>query len=88
MRTSNAKSVKNNHGKYRCKAVQNSNAAIFLFAGHGEEAYMIHQYKSNGCNIVIDGNSGSIHAVDELAYDVIGLYEANSSGRDRGSDAL
>jgi uncharacterized protein len=79
LRISNAKSVKNNHGKYRCKAVQNSNAAIFLFTGPGEEEYMIHQYKSNGCNIVIDGNSGSIHAVDELAYDVIGLYQENTS---------
>lgn len=48
---------------------------------------MIPQYKSNGYNIVIDGNSGAIHSVDELAYDVIGLYETKTRRRDRGSDA-
>ncbi|NLL38881.1 MAG: thioether cross-link-forming SCIFF peptide maturase [Clostridiales bacterium] len=36
---------------------------------------MIHQYKSNGYNIVLDVNSGSVHVVDELAYDIIALYE-------------
>lgn len=36
---------------------------------------MIHQYKMNGYNIVIDGNSGSVHSVDDLAYDVISMYE-------------
>lgn len=39
---------------------------------------MIHQYKMNGYNIVIDGNSGSIHTVDDLAYDVIGLFETKT----------
>lgn len=29
----------------------------------------------NGYNIVIDGNSGSVHSVDDLAYDVISMYE-------------
>ena len=29
---------------------------------------MIHQYKLNGYNIVLDVYSGSVHAVDELAY--------------------
>lgn len=28
----------------------------------------------NGCNIVIDANSGAVHSVDDLAYDVIALY--------------
>ncbi len=37
---------------------------------------MIHQYKLNGYNIVLDVNSGSVHAVDEVAYDMIGMYEA------------
>ena len=32
---------------------------------------MIHQYKSNGYNIVLDVNSGAVHVVDELCYDVI-----------------
>ena len=36
---------------------------------------MIHQYKQNGYNIVLDSLSGSVHAVDEVAYDVIGMYE-------------
>ena len=37
---------------------------------------MIHQYKMNGYNIVIDVFSGSIHVVDEVAYDIIALYES------------
>ena len=32
---------------------------------------MVHQYKLNGYNIVLDSCSGSIHAVDEVAYDII-----------------
>lgn len=36
---------------------------------------MIHQYKSNGYNIVLDVNSGSVHVVDDLVYDVIPVFE-------------
>jgi len=36
---------------------------------------MVHQYKLNGYNIVLDTASGSVHAVDEVAYDVIALYK-------------
>ncbi len=36
---------------------------------------MIHQYKNNGYNIILDVNSGSVHVVDDVAYDVIALYE-------------
>ena len=36
---------------------------------------MIHQYKNNGYNIVLDVNSGSVHVVDDVAYDIIGMYE-------------
>ena len=36
---------------------------------------MIHQYKLNGCNIVLDVCSGSIHLVDEIAYDLIAGFE-------------
>ena len=32
---------------------------------------MIHQYRNNGYNIVLDVNSGAVHVVDELCYDVI-----------------
>ena len=39
---------------------------------------MIHQYKLNGYNIVLDVYSGSVHVVDELAYDVIGMYESHT----------
>lgn len=35
---------------------------------------MVHQYKLNGYNIVLDTCSGSIHVVDEVAYDMIELY--------------
>lgn len=36
---------------------------------------MVHQYKLNGYNIVLDTCSGSIHDVDEVAYDIIALYK-------------
>ena len=36
---------------------------------------MVHQYKMNGYNIVLDTASGSVHAVDEVAYDIIALYK-------------
>ncbi len=35
---------------------------------------MVHLYKLNGYNIVLDTASGSVHTVDEVAYDVISLY--------------
>ena len=37
----------------------------------------IHQYKSNGYNIVLDVNSGSVHVVDDVTYDLIALYQDN-----------
>ncbi len=39
---------------------------------------MIHQYKLGGYNIVLDVCSGSIHLVDEVAYDVIADFEIKS----------
>ena len=39
---------------------------------------MIHQYKLHGFNIVLDIASGAIHVVDEVAYDMIALYEAHT----------
>ena len=36
---------------------------------------MVHQYKLNGYNIVLDSCSGSIHAVDEVAYDIIEKFK-------------
>ena len=35
---------------------------------------MVHCYKLGGLNIVIDSGSGSIHAVDDVAYDIISAY--------------
>ena len=35
---------------------------------------MVHQYKLNGYNIVLDTCSGGVHVVDEVAYDVIALF--------------
>ena len=39
---------------------------------------MVHQYKLNGYNIVLDTCSGSVHAVDEVAYDIIEMYKSAS----------
>ena len=39
---------------------------------------MIHRYKLGGMNIVLDICSGSVHLVDEVAYDMIGLFETES----------
>lgn len=38
---------------------------------------MIHQYKNNGYNIVLDVNSGAVHVVDDVTYDAIALYESS-----------
>lgn len=40
---------------------------------------MVHQYKNNGYNIVLDVNSGAIHVVDDISYDVIELFETNTT---------
>ncbi|MBD5548162.1 MAG: thioether cross-link-forming SCIFF peptide maturase [Lachnospiraceae bacterium] len=45
---------------------------------------MVHQYKNNGYNIVLDVNSGSVHVVDDVVYDMLpfvekGLEEGRSS---------
>ncbi|MCH4006873.1 MAG: thioether cross-link-forming SCIFF peptide maturase [Eubacterium sp.] len=44
---------------------------------------MIHQYKLNGYNIVLDVNSGSVHCVDDVAYDIIQLF---CEAKDRGEE--
>lgn len=36
---------------------------------------MVHLYKNNGYNIVLDVNSGSVHVVDDLVYEMIPLME-------------
>ena len=39
---------------------------------------MIHQYKLGGFPIVLDICSGSVHVVDEVAYDIIAMFEEHS----------
>ena len=40
---------------------------------------VIYRYKNNGYNLVLDVNSGSVHVVDELCYDVLGLMDEGKS---------
>ncbi len=39
---------------------------------------MVHQYKLHGYNIVLDTCSGGVHLVDEVAYDIISVFEEKS----------
>ncbi len=39
---------------------------------------MIHQYKLNGYNIVLDICSGAVHVVDDVAYDIIEKFSSQS----------
>lgn len=45
---------------------------------------MIHQYKNNGYNIVLDVNSGSVHVVDDLVYDAIALLDSGKTEEETG----
>ncbi len=38
---------------------------------------MVHQYQLGGYNIVLDVCSGSVHAVDEVAFEIIKIFEKN-----------
>ena len=42
---------------------------------------MVHQYKNNGFNIVLDVNSGSVHVVDDIVYDVIPYVESELNNK-------
>ena len=39
---------------------------------------MLHSFKHKGYNVVLDTASGSVHSVDEVAYDIIGMYQSAS----------
>jgi len=39
---------------------------------------MVHKFKQGGLNIVVDTYSGAIHAVDEIAFDVIDMFTKNT----------
>ena len=41
---------------------------------------MIHQFKSEGYNIVLDVNSGAVHVVDDLVYDLVKVVEPIYAG--------
>ena len=41
---------------------------------------MIHQYKNNGYNIVLDVHSGSVHVVDDMVYEIIALLDQGVPG--------
>ena len=32
---------------------------------------MIHQYKNNGYDIIMDVNSGAVHVVEDVVYDAV-----------------
>ncbi len=49
---------------------------------------MIHQYKSNGYNIILDVNSGSVHVVDDVVYDIVPLVEELTAGGVKSAEAL
>ena len=49
---------------------------------------MIHQYKNNGYNIVLDVNSGSVHVMEDVAYDAVALIEASGAGAAYDHDAI
>ncbi|MFZ5352694.1 MAG: thioether cross-link-forming SCIFF peptide maturase [Bacillota bacterium] len=36
---------------------------------------LIHKYELNGLKIVIDVHSGTVHAVDDISYDILELYD-------------
>ena len=40
---------------------------------------MVHQYKLDNYNIVLDTASGSVHSVDEVAYDIIAMYREHTA---------
>jgi uncharacterized protein len=39
---------------------------------------MIHRFKQNGMDIVMDVNSGIVHVVDDMTYDVLGIYDGTN----------
>ena len=46
-----------------------------FYAREAVREYMIHQYKLNGYNIVLDVYSGSVHVTDDASYDLIACLD-------------
>ena len=44
---------------------------------------MLHRFKNNGYSIVLDVASGSVHVVDDLVYDILGMYDESTGEADR-----
>lgn len=40
---------------------------------------MIHKYELNGIKLVVDVNSGTVHVVDDITYDVLDIYHMDLS---------
>lgn len=49
---------------------------------------MIHQYQNNGFYIVLDVNSGSVHAVDSLVYSLISLYKEEEAQKRKDAEYM
>ena len=47
---------------------------------------MLHSYQLNGYNIVMDVNSGAVHVVDEMVYDMIQLLDNAFMAKSFGSN--
>ena len=52
-----------------------SGSVAAYFHEESERGTMVHQFKNNGYNIVLDVNSGSVHVVDDMVYDMIPYYK-------------
>lgn len=69
-----------NAGGHLCVAAA---MTISRCAGYGKlrkrgNIIVVHQYKNNGYNIVLDVNSGAVHVVDDMTYEIIALFELNT----------
>lgn len=56
------------------RVTENREGGFFFPTRLERDINLVHQFQSNGYNIVLDVNSGSVHVVDEAAYDIIALY--------------
>jgi len=42
---------------------------------------MIHKFSMMGTNIVVDVNSGAVHVVDDISFDILDYYKNFTAGR-------
>ena len=54
----------------------------------GRGITLIHQYKNNGYNIVLDVCSGAVHVLDDLCYDVLEVLLTEEPGKDYTAEEL